>query len=1040
MDNNVDHHIFQCPYCEFRTASVNREQYLQHLNRHHALEVRTEDIAAQGMQMHAPCGEVYTTRGLANHARFCRGAQRLQEVQARAHARAAREQARAQAEGQAEQPAAAAQAEPQVQAEQAQPEELEELDVTAFDGDGDQNRRFLKLVAVPEIDFGASSTACKQSMVQLVQELSEAYVTHPTATNMHHILVAVKYVSRRKISDQRKAVRDFKAVIASPAPDFTGLDAQLHRPVRVADPPPDHQGQPRDEVMTDKEVKQTVSYMKTGHFRKAAAVVRARLPIAPLTPENKAILEALHPEGELNPFATPGHPNAPGPVSPPFSNENLNVLDDLVRGLDLQSAAGISGWSTRLVQMAYGDPATNTPFRRFLIQLAREIQQGTAPARSQLCAARLTALQKALNKLRPIACGEVIYRLVMRFLLKVLPTPEGALLLTQLGVGSPGGVEPAIELLCQRIESQLDDHELEAFVYRLDISNAFGDVARREIARAVRQQHSAIFRLTKWAYNGATPLVMVDENGIFLLKSSDGGRQGCPLMSLIFSLLLRDKLIALKNHPDLQDQITTVISCLDDINIIGKRGDLIAAIETLFATEEGQDRPRDGLRLNIEKTKIDSLREAAYDGEGLSVLGSCVGTVTARRSFLQTKTEHLRVTLHRLRCIPSQQALLLLRICIHPELLHLLRTMDTSDLTDELKTIDNLFYSHVDFLRRSNPEVDRDEIITRIYSLPLSQGGFGLISYKEISPAARGAARDAAQDRLREMFPDNPTLVVAEENPAPKQSQKERTRVILQEAKAAFTEDLSIDQRLAFIDNSSKGGTGWLRANPVGKYRALTSSQIAAAINIRCLQPAVFNRPLCAACGGVNRMQHYEDCPRARSPYSYRHDQVRDNLIQTLRGTSREVRPEPSMYTNNTRRADIFVGAADGVNGPAHPQYGFLDVKVYSVFLNGDRARRQTARDQFPEASMKKAAWRQIAAVLDTTVMNTRASYPLPHRRPGCDQDVVPVVLSTGGTLHKEFFQLLKDLVPDAGARDALLINISIALVRARARAYPVAA
>ena len=110
------------------------------------------------------------------------------------------------------------------------------------------------------------------------------------------------------------------------------------------------------------------------------------------------------------------------------------------------------------------------------------------------------------------------------------------------------------------------------------------------------------------------------------------------------------------------------------------------------------------------------------------------------------------------------------------------------------------------------------------------------------------------------------------------------------------------------------------------------------------------------------------------------------------------------------------------------------------MFLNGDRARRQTARDQFPEASMKKAAWRQIAAVLDTTVMNTRASYPLPHRRPGCDQDVVPVVLSTGGTLHKEFFQLLKDLVPDAGARDALLINISIALVRARAKAYPVAA
>jgi hypothetical protein len=1032
MDNNVDHHNLQCPYCEYITA--NRESYRHHLNFNHALDVRTEDIAIHNMLVH-DCGEVYTQRGLTRHVTSCRGAERLQEVHARAHARA---QAQAQANEQAEEQAPAAQAGPQAQEEQAQ-EQQGELDVTAFDGDGDQNRRFLKLAAVPEIDFGASSTASKQSLVQLVQELCDVYLNHPTATNMHHILVAVKYVSRRKISDQRKAVRDFKAVIASPAPDFTGLDAQLHRPVRVADPPPDHQEQPRSNVMTDKEIKQTESYMKTGHYRKAAAVVRDRLPVASLTPENKAILEALHPEGELNPFAD--NPHAPGPVSPPFSNENLNVLDDLVRGLDLQSAAGISGWSARLVQMAYGDPTANTPFRRFLIQLARQIQQATAPARSQLCAARLTALQKAQNKLRPIACGEVIYRLIMRFLLKVLPTPEGALLLTQLGVGSPGGVEPAIELLCQRVENQLNDQELEEFLIRLDISNAFGNSARRAIAQAVREQHPAIFRLTKWAYNGATPLVMVDEDGIFLLKSSDGGRQGCPIMSLIFSLLLRNKLVALKNHPALQGQIKTVISYLDDINLICKRGDLIAAIETLFATEEGQDRPRDGLSLNIEKTKIDSLRDAAYDGEGLSVLGSCVGTVTARRSFLKTKTEHMRVTLHRLRCIPSQQALLLLRVCIYPELLHLLRTMDTSDLTEELKDIDNLFYNHVDYLRRSNPDVVRDPIITRIYSLPLSQGGFGLISYEEISPAARGAARDAAQDRLRVILPDdNPMPTVAEENPEPKLSQQARTRIILREAMTAFAETLSVDQRLAFIDNSSKGGTGWLRANPVGKYRSLTNSQIAAAINIRSLQPAVFDRPLCAGCGGDNRMQHYEDCPHFHPCYQYRHNQVRDNIIQTIRGTSREVRSEPSMYTNNTRRADIFVGAADGVNGPAHPQYGFLDVKVYSVFLNGDRARRQTARDQFPEASMKKAAWRQIAAVLDTTVMNTRASYPLPHRRPGCDQDVVPVVLSTGGTLHKEFFQLLKDLVPDAGARDALLINISIALVRARAKAYPVAA
>ena len=53
-------------------------------------------------------------------------------------------------------------------------------------------------------------------------------------------------------------------------------------------------------------------------------------------------------------------------------------------------------------------------------------------------------------------------------------------------------------------------------------------------------------------------------------------------------------------------------------------------------------------------------------------------------------------------------------------------------------------------------------------------------------------------------------------------------------------EDLTYEQRMTFVDNSSKIGMGWLHAiSPNGKYRRLTDSQIAAALSIHTLASQV---------------------------------------------------------------------------------------------------------------------------------------------------------------------------------------------------------
>ena len=49
---------------------------------------------------------------------------------------------------------------------------------------------------------------------------------------------------------------------------------------------------------------------------------------------------------------------------------------------------------------------------------------------------------------------------------------------------------------------------------------------------------------------------------------------------------------------------------------------------------------------------------------------------------------------------------------------------------------------------------------------------------------------------------------------------------------------------------------------------------------------------------------------------------------------------------------------------------------------------------------------------------------------------VTPLLISTGGTLHKTTYQFLKKLIPDSDQRRWLLTDIAIILARARAQIY----
>jgi hypothetical protein len=152
---------------------------------------------------------------------------------------------------------------------------------------------------------------------------------------------------------------------------------------------------------------------------------------------------------------------------------------------------------------------------------------------------------------------------------------------------------------------------------------------------------------------------------------------------------------------------------------------------------------------------------------------------------------------------------------------------------------------------------------------------------------------------------------------------------------------------------------------------------------------------------------------------------------------------EPPVVVHNPqlRRADLEVGVVDG-GIPLDARFGLLDVKIKHVLANNAAAARAAARagvqlpdDLMPQDALpfcRRQAWAQIEAALELTAQRCRQSYA----NVATPQAVIPVVISTGGSLHREATQMIKTLLPDGEQRRRLRIEISIVLLRARAYSY----
>ena len=725
------------------------------------------------------------------------------------------------------------------------------------------------------------------------------------------------------------------------------------------------------------------SYVEQGRCGTGNAVLGSNTKVLPV---DDAVIDALkskHPQGENDPFQ---RYEGFVPGSMPHSGLAQFLLQ---KKMSADTSPGVSGWTYDLTMLAFQVPA----FTTFFNLLLKQVIQNNAPGKTMLCASKLIPLSKPDNGVRPIAVGEIFYRLMMKTIMNTYFN-IGCLLPNQLGVGSKGGVEPIIYAAQREVDR--DGGSQFSHLISLDFSNAFNTLKRSSLCSSVFKHLQPIFRCVKWAYNQPAPLVLNDGDNIVSISSSQGVRQGDPLGPLLFSLGVKE--ILQKLQTQLQGR-AIIMAYLDDVYLFAKE-DVMDEVDEFFRNTTV------GLKLNRSKCsvwKVDDVKAS-----GCSMLGSFVGSKEKRVDFLREKIDKVVSKLNLLQGLRSQHALLLLTRCIQMELRHLQRGLRTDDILEEWSALDTALIRQVQLLRGSPREQLLDEWII---SLPARFGGLGISMHKQIAPLAYSAMEDFTQGMLRPIF--DTVYEPSDDNEVQPEMQRQRVAKLYEEQYKKHA-DLTRDQQNILLDSQSKFGKSWLTTIPYNKSLALSNAEISVALHYRTLCPG--QAEYCLACGLRNSLGHDDLCQSRPNLRRARHEHIKRLLLKHLQSVpNNSITSEPTTK-NSHRRTDFRIGGSCSMVGGASE----YDLTIIAPTADYKGSRGEIQRYTTAEGRYKK----ELVFYEHEKELKYRGITHTPF---------YPLVFSAGGTLtdkSKELFLHWKKHIKYFGT---LVRHISVGLVRARA-------
>ena len=256
-------------------------------------------------------------------------------------------------------------------------------------------------------------------------------------------------------------------------------------------------------------------------------------------------------------------------------------------------------------------------------------------------------------------------------------------------------------------------------------------ISRQAFLEGVAEHFPSLYHFVASCYLNSPSLCLLTPDGVDCIQSSEGVQQGDPLGPFLFSLALHP---CLKMAAEKCEQ-GFVVSYLDDAIVAGPKTDVLAAYDCLQ-----QEMKAIGLHIRPDKCEALSMIPVPdwslpipFTTDGMQVLGCPVGS----DSFVQRQcvkyTQNRLPFLKKLRCMRNlQSAMLLLRYCGVPTITHLLRSAAPHNVAEAAAQHDlDILDTFQSIIGISATVQQKSQI-----SLPISLGGFGLLSAASASPCA----------------------------------------------------------------------------------------------------------------------------------------------------------------------------------------------------------------------------------------------------------------------------------------------------------------
>jgi hypothetical protein len=483
----------------------------------------------------------------------------------------------------------------------------------------------------------------------------------------------------------------------------------------------------------------------------------------------RSALQALHPPCP--------HMIPTCPADAPQAVVDLGWMAVEMSYSDTGAVPGPSGFGSNFLEVLASDPACVTAMA-FLIQ---QIVNDNLPAtvRTLLTTCILVSLEKDTGGRRPVAIGDMFYRMAARFALTLVLKPaQKAMEPYQFGVGERDGCTQIVQslqyLLTQPpVPAELPPRARHQFAFSLprapveppdptprplaclsiDIANAFNSIDRSALLAAVytNPDLARCWRTVAFGYGQPSLLLMrcgdsVPDTDAFI-ESRNGVRQGDPLAALLFSLAMHPVYAAIARQLH-----AGCYAFMDDAHGVGWLEECLQMWERLpsllapLGLHLNQAKCEltcfhlDTLQHHADRVALETLRAAGVkiNHRSLHVLGSVVGVDDACVAQELHDAGRFRadqlVAFRRLPLLHKQTAMIALRHLTGTVLTHQLRAMTPSATEHYAAAYDAqvLQAAHRIVGIRALDGARYDEQLR----WPLRIGGFGLTSANCIAPAA----------------------------------------------------------------------------------------------------------------------------------------------------------------------------------------------------------------------------------------------------------------------------------------------------------------